>query len=264
MKPTILITAPEHYSSRLEASFKRYQDQVSVVHIPMVQSTFATNNTQMQELCTHLHGYDFVVCLSRKAIDAMHYYGHICDDLTQTQFLAIGKDNDYLQDKLGVTPPFIAEESSPLGIAQALEARGFGKGCRIAALSPAFVDLEEPQTVPVFIKRLKELNIDVQRIDAYVNMASELSERKKAYDLIIDQQISTVVFTSGSEVVAFKEGLEEVYGSDADSVLESIDVACMGPYTAAQAKLIGLKVDKIPTKFHSFDDLTAYLNASKP
>ncbi len=264
MKPTILITAPQHYSSRLETSFKRYQDQVSVVHIPMVQSTIATNNTQMQDLCTHLHEYDFVVCLSRKAIDAMHYYGHNHDDLTQTQFLAIGKDNDYLQDKLGVTPPFIAEESSPLGIAHALEARGFTKGCRIAALSPAFVDLEEPQTVPVFIKRLKVLNIDVQRIDAYVNMASELSERKKAYDLIIDQQISTVVFTSGSEVVAFKEGLEEVYGTDADSVLELIDVACMGPYTAAQARLIGLKVDKIPTKFHSFDDLTAYLIASKP
>ena len=73
MKPTILITAPQHYSSRLEASFKRYQDQVSIVHIPMVQSTIATNNKQMQELCTHLHEYDFVVCLSRKAIDAMHY-----------------------------------------------------------------------------------------------------------------------------------------------------------------------------------------------
>ena len=115
MKPTILITAPQHYSSRLEASFKRYQDQVNVLHIPMVQSTFATNNRQMQELCTHLHEYDFVVCLSRKAIDAMHYYRHNHDDLTQTQFLAIGKDNDYLQDKLGVTPPFIAERTGLLG-----------------------------------------------------------------------------------------------------------------------------------------------------
>lgn len=259
MKKNILITAPRHYTQRLLTAFEKYKEEVEVTNIAMVESTFDTANDEMQKLCADLGMFDFVVCLSRKAVDAMHNCCDCAEQLGKTQFLAIGKDNEYLHDVLGVTPPFISKEPSPIGIAHALKERGLNEGCRLAALAPAFVGMVEPRTVPDFMAKLSELGVQTHRVDAYVNMATELSARKQAYDLIIDKRIDCVAFTSGSEVMAFNDGLKEVYGTDACCILNDVAIACMGPYTAMQAKRIGLKVDWVPAEFNSFDDFTACL-----
>ena len=160
MKKNILITAPRHYTQRLLTAFEKYKEEVEVTNIAMVESTFDTANDEMQKLCADLGMFDFVVCLSRKAIDAMHNYCDCAEQLGKTQFLAIGKDNEYLHDVLGVTPPFISKEPSPIGIAHALKERGLNEGCRLAALAPAFVGMEEPRTVPALLgSRLVYLSV---------------------------------------------------------------------------------------------------------
>lgn len=98
MNRKLLITAPMHYSQRLLKAFERYKDRVDVLHIPMVESTFDNTSEQMRELCENLDKYDFVILLSRKAIESMHFHWHNRKELGSARFLAIGKDNDYMYE----------------------------------------------------------------------------------------------------------------------------------------------------------------------
>ena len=89
MKKNILITAPRHYTQRLLTAFEKYKEEVEVTNIAMVESTFDTANDEMQKLCADLGMFDFVVCLSRKAVDAMHNCCDRAEQLDKTQFLAL-------------------------------------------------------------------------------------------------------------------------------------------------------------------------------
>lgn len=254
MKKNILITAPAHYAHRLQAAFQHYQESVNVIHIPMVQSMFNEKSAEVTNFYAHINSYDYVICLSRKAIEAVHHsLKDRCHAVT-AQFLAIGKDNEALRNLLCVEPTFISKEPSPMGIATELHHRGIPPHHHVAVLSPAFIDLDEPQTVPLFLEKLQQQGINAQRINVYSNMATAIDARKQAYDAIIDGKVSHIAFTSGCEVMAFNSGLKEIYGTDAAYILQNVCVACMGPYTASQATVIGLKVDMIPKDFNSFND----------
>lgn len=259
MNRKLLITAPMHYSQRLLKAFERYKDRVDVLHIPMVESTFDNTSEQMRELRDNLDKYDFVIPLSRKAIESMHFHWHNRKELGSARFLAIGKDNDYMRELMGIEPPFVSTEPSPMGIAKELERRDMARGKRMAVVGPAFKGMEEPRTVPDFLDELERLGTKIKRFGAYLNMPTELRLRKKAYELIKNKDLTGIAFTSGSEVVAFSDGLKEVYGKDAHYLLGELTLCYLGPYTAKQANLTGLKTDIVSTCFNSFDDFTAYL-----
>lgn len=265
-KKTILITAPQHYRQRMEQAFAPYHEVMTAVYIPMIASEVSVNHKEMLQWAGEVATFDYVVCVSRRAIDAAAQYlnaekasQNAENTPSAAAFIAIGKDNEYMKEQLGVTPFFVSDEASPQGIANEIKRRGNYQGKRIAVIAPEFIGINEPDTVPSFTHQLQEMGMEVSRINAYATVATPLSERKEAYDRIINQEIDCVAFTSGGEMLSFDQGLKEAYGTDAACILESIHVACMGPYTARQARNTGINITSAASAYSSFDDFTQHL-----
>jgi len=88
----------------------------------------------------------------------------------------------------------------------------------------------------VLVDGLKELGADVETVIAYrtVNVEGSISRLRQ----VLEDGIDIATFTSSSTV----KGLMDLIDGDG-SVLSGIDVACIGPVTANEARNFGLSVD---------------------
>jgi len=241
----ILITSPVSYSKRFSDVFSG--SHLNPVAIPMIETVIPENRPDMNRLFTNIHRFEYIAFSSRNAIESFYRLQSKRNrSLKGIKFCAIGKDTDYMVEKLGVHPAVHPDEPSPMGIAGKLGEDKNILGKTIAALVPSVEGIEEPDVVPDFLAELSGIGMNVTRVDAYITRPVDKISIERAVKLITLKKIQCIAFTSSAEV-------EILLQNTADKgLLESIAIACFGPYTAAYAQKRGLPIAIIAKDFSSF------------
>lgn len=242
----VVFTAPLSYSSRFVGATRSLG--ISAQSIPVISTDIDSASSETKALVSAPDRYDYVIFCSRKAVDAYAYYetsAH-AHGKTATQYLAIGKDVDYLRERTGLDVAFLSHEASPLGLVAALKSRHITNK-KVTVLAPGMRGIEEPFVVPQFIAALQETGLEVTRIDAYYTRPVT-SNVNALIRLLEDGKVSLLAFTSGGEIEALMTGIAHS-GKDTAKLLQSVPVACFGPYTRRCAFKYRLDVKVVATDF---------------
>jgi len=241
----ILITSPKGYSERFKDVFS--ESQLNPIAVPLIETVIPDNMPEMNRLFMNLHHYEYIAFSSRKAIESFYQVQRIKNlPLTDIKFCAIGKDSDYMVEKLGVQPAIHPDEPSPLGIACKLGEDKNIRGKTIATIVPKVEGIDEPDVVPDFLAKLTGMGMNVTRVNAYITRPVDKAQIDRAIKLIASEEIKCIAFTSSAEVEILLQNMGD------KSQLEPIAIACFGPYTAAFAKKRELKVSIVAQDFSSF------------
>lgn len=241
----ILITSPKGYSERFKDVFE--ESQLSPIAIPMIETVVPQDMPDIDKLLGNIRDYEYIAFSSRKAIESFYQkWNQNRIDISHIKFCAIGKDTEYMIEKLGVVPAVYPDEPSPMGIANKLGEERNIKGKKIAVLVPEVKGIDEPDVVPDFLARLNETGMNVTRINAYITRTVDESEIEKAIYLISTKEVKCVAFTSSAEVEILLQHIED------KNILNDVAIACFGPYTSAFAQKKGLDVAIVAKDFGSF------------
>lgn len=247
---SILITSPSGYATRFQKLFEG--SALTPIVIPMIETVIPQDCKEMDRLLEQLNDYDYMAFSSRKAIESLALRlqkdSTSRDKLSSVKCCAIGKDAEYLQERLHCTNAVQPDEASPMGIVRKLKEIPNIAGKSIAVLAPKVEGMTEPDVVPNFIHALQELNMKVTRIPAYLTRTADDEALARAIELIRKQKITCIAFTSGTEI----EVLLNALGNDT-SLLSHTTIACFGPYTAMYAEKKKLKVGIVAKDFSSFE-----------
>lgn len=263
MSNSVLITAPASYSRRFAHALEAHH--LSPLAIPLIETLPTADTASMQALLAHdLQDVDYVMFCSRCAIESFcealtHKYGdaagttagssRIAEVVASCAFATIGKDGDYLAERLHVQPTVCPAEPSPSGIAAMLGEDAAIAGRTIAVLAPCVQVIEEPDVVPRFIAQLTALDMRILRVDAYVTRPVSETTAAGAARVLLDGAVRGVAFTSSAEIT--------VLLGASPQCLANVNVWCFGPYTGGFAAKLGVKVDCMATDFSSFDGFAA-------
>lgn len=260
MSASVLITAPESYSRRFATALEAHH--LAPVAVPLIETVPTSNTaTMLALLANDLQDVDYVMFCSRCAIESFcaaltHKYGdaaegssRIAQTIARCAFATIGKDGDYLAERLHVRPTVCPAEPSPSGIAAKLGEDAAIAGRTIAVLSPCVEVIEEPDVVPRFLAQLAELKMRVLRVDAYVTRPVSAATVSRAAQMLLDGAVKGVAFTSSAEITVLLQASPQC--------LEKVSVWCFGPYTGGFASKLGVKVDCMAADFSSFDGFAA-------
>lgn len=180
---------------------------------------------------------------------------------------ALGKDAELLDKeflaklcrdprRIEVTVPPVA---TPTGLVESL---GLGRGRRILCPVPLVVGIAEPPVVPNFLRDLASKDWVPVKVHAYetrwagTGCAEALVRRMEG-----EEGLDAIVFTSIGEVEGLLKSLRED-GLDWGMVKRrcpGLVVAAHGPVTAAGAERLGITVDVVSSRFHSFDGVVESL-----
>jgi uroporphyrinogen-III synthase len=226
------------------------ETDATTVSLPMVETTIPEENPQLESLLKNPEQFNWIAFSSRKAIQAFAQYKEklkIPDQaLKKIHFCAIGKDAEYLENCLGISPSFTPAEPSPSGIVEALEQIEGTSGQHIAVLAPKVEGLSEPNIVPDFVTQLTNIGMNVQQINVYSTHPSSIVHPNEWLRSIWSGEYDVIAFTSSAEVEAFLNFTNE------QPLPPSQIFACFGPYTSANAQKMGLNIEIVSSDFHSF------------
>ncbi|RTE08022.1 uroporphyrinogen-III C-methyltransferase [Paenibacillus whitsoniae] len=90
-------------------------------------------------------------------------------------------------------------------------------------------------------KRLGELGLSVTEVDIYENVLS-VDDGDELLQLLTTQSIHIITFTSSSTVTNLFEALRQLGVEDPLSLLQGVEIACIGPKTAETAAKAGLPI----------------------
>ncbi|AIN95298.1 uroporphyrinogen III synthase-like protein [Leishmania panamensis] len=276
MSKTILVAAPEVYSKRFAQALEVHH--LIPIAVPVIKTIATPDTADMRTLLENdLDDIDYIAFCSRCAVDSLsaalnHRYG-CCEELVSGRtssapvedegkrativatvlakctLIAIGKDADYVLERLRILPGICPDEPSPAGIAAKLAEGGRAEGRTIAVLAPCVGGFAEPDVVPRFVDQLKGMGMRVVRVDAYVTRPVSEEAVSAAVTALTSGSVHCVAFTSASEI--------SVLLSRSPQCLANIDVACFGPYTAGFAAQHGVTVSCVAKDFSSFDGFAA-------
>ncbi len=243
----IIVTAPENYSRRFQEALAQRAEQTNIetTYLPLISTTRLEDLSLMESFLDEIAKFDFVIFCSRKAVECFtEYVAELgCTLPKYVGYCAIGKDNEALKQYLNIKPSFIAPEASPQGIINWFENHQEHRGKKVAILAPIVEGLKTPDTVPMFVKGLKSQGLEIKEVGCYTT-----KENHKATSelLLTINKADGVAFCSGTEVDIFIQtvGLEAT---------KSISTLVFGPYTAAYAQKLGLRVDLTNQNFENFD-----------
>ncbi|MBS0011808.1 MAG: uroporphyrinogen-III synthase [Bacteroidales bacterium] len=244
----VFFGTPDGYAERLAVEIHKAGG--IPVSVPLIETVILDTNPGIDSLLKHLAEIDYIAFSSRKAIEA---FISRADSATieylrtgNIRLCAIGKDAELLKDEIGLITYIEPEEPSPRGIINELSEIKDIKGKSIAVITPSVRDIPEPDVVPDFIEGLKEIGMDVIRVDAYyTGPVKDLDFEKYRYDLA-EGYYDVIAFTSTAEIEVFLLMMDDQTLAD-DQV-----IACFGPYTASNARNMGLDVDIVAGDFSSF------------
>ncbi|RVX09655.1 hypothetical protein VitviT2T_013050 [Vitis vinifera] len=174
---------------------------------------------------------------------------------------ALGKDAELLNEdflsklckktqRIRVTVPPVA---TPTGLVESL---GVGRGRRVLCPVPLVAGLVEPPVVPNFLRDLALRDWVPVKVHAYETRwagprcAERVVRRSEG-----EEGLDAIVFTSTGEVEGLLKSLREL-GLDWRLLKErypGLVVAAHGPVTASGAERLGIRVDVVSSRFHSFD-----------
>ncbi|MBE9042564.1 uroporphyrinogen-III synthase [Oscillatoriales cyanobacterium LEGE 11467] len=243
----ILITAPRTYASRLA------QQIVDIGGLPILMPTIETcwleDYTDLDRALQQLDRFNWIAFTSRNGIDAvaerLDRLGLSPSALTNCRSIAIGRDASRLTE-LGIRADMVPTEPSPHGIAMELSGVADIASQSILVPVPQVVDLREPNIVPNFIAALENLGMNVTRVPAYTTRRSLPNRYEIELNLVCQGQIDAIAFSSSAEIESFIRTIDSPHD------YAGCAIACFGPYTAANAKRLGMQVAIVSEDYSSF------------
>jgi len=249
----IVVTAPAVYASRLQKALEKYG--ASVILMPMIETLVYDSLSGFSQLLHDIKpgvsvsdAFDFIVLPSRNAIKAydnemhLHFLGKIP---YKANYYVLGSDKKYLE-QLGYSTPIVIPEPSMMGILAYIKSNAIYKGKKMLLVAPKVSMINEPNVVPQFMREALKMGIECNRIDGYTTRPVNDACTQMTLSGLREGKYDMVAFSSGGELFAMAE-----MGSPDDL---NCAVACFGPYTASNAKKVGIKVDMVSQNFRSFDD----------
>ncbi len=227
-----------------------------VVEIPTIRITPPGDYAELDDALRRLPGVDWVVFTSTNAVDAVFdrlgKAGLDSRALHGTRVAAIGRSTARsLQDR-GIAADLVASLSISEGLVQDMAALGVA-GSRI--LVPGAESRRE-----ALASGLADLGAEVEVIAAYRTVNVESSPA--AVEAALADGIDVATFTSASTV----RGLVRLINGDVEK-LDGVEVACIGPVTAAEARGAGLDVAILAgesTVEGLVEAITDYYGGSRP
>ncbi|KAL7094193.1 hypothetical protein ACP275_11G086500 [Erythranthe tilingii] len=175
---------------------------------------------------------------------------------------ALGKDSELLTEsfvaKLCVNPGRIRVLVPPIATPSGLvEALGLGFGRKVLCPVPLVIGLKEPPVVPEFLAGLARRGWVPVRVNAYETRWRGGGVAGLVAGMMEEEHcgVDAIVFTSTAEVEGLLKSLEEL-GLDWGMVRRMCPrmvAAAHGPVTAVGAEQLGVEIDVVSSKFHSFD-----------
>ena len=243
----ILITAPRNYAARLAQQII-YQGGLPLL-TPSIETCSLADPIALDAALRHLDDFDWLAFTSRNGINAlvqrMAFLGLSLSTLKRCQLSAIGQDAESLT-RLGLTVDLLPPEPSPAGLIAEFAKFPDILGKRILVPAPEVVGLPEPNVIPNFISALQRLGMQVTRAPAYITRCLDKESYQVELDLIRQGKIDVIAFSSTGEV----EGFLQMVNSNGDYA--HCQIACFGPYTAANAQKLGMSVAIVADDYSSF------------
>lgn len=250
----ILITAPRNYALRFAQAVLR-QGGLPIL-MPTIETDLLPDYTELDAALRQHQHLDWIGFTSRNGIESVL---HRCDalglalkDLNHCHLAAIGRDAERLRE-VGLRVSLLPSEPSPRGIVAELAQRPASRGQRILVPAPAVEGLEEPDVIPNFVAGLEEITMIPVRVPAYRTRVLEAQRYQLELDLIRRGVVDAIAFSSAGEVAGFLSMIEPPTDGPA--------ICCFGPYTAANARRMGLEPSVVASDFSSFDGFVAAIAA---
>ncbi|WP_416289657.1 uroporphyrinogen-III synthase [Nostoc sp. UHCC 0251] len=259
----ILVTAPRNYAYRLSEQIIKQGGLP--VFMPTIETCYLSNYTKLDNALNQIGEFDWIIFTSRNGITA---FFHRMNDLDipvsvvqKCQLCALGKDAESLLSFCGKVD-LIPTESSPGGIVAELAKLPEIHQKKVLIPAPEVFGLPEPDVVPNLITDLQQLGIEVTRVPTYITQGLNTSIYSVELDMIRQGWIDVIAFSSTAEVESFLTMV------NSQNDYERCIIACFGPYTAANARKLGMNVSIVAKDYSSFEGFaeamstTGYANAT--
>ncbi|HEY9606651.1 MAG TPA: uroporphyrinogen-III synthase [Allocoleopsis sp.] len=244
----IVITAPRNYAARLSAQLVN-KGGLPIL-MPTIETCLLEDYAELDNILQQINQIDWIAFTSRNGIEAFFHRMNILDipisQLEHCQLCAIGKDSERLSALCGRVE-LVPQESSPQGIVAELSQIPNIYRQTILVPAPVVVGIPEPNVVPKFISDLTQLGMNVTRVPTYTTRCLEKSSYTVELNLIRQGLIDAIAFSSTAEVESFLSMVNST------SDYEHCVIACFGPYTAANAGKLGVKVSIVAKDYSSFE-----------
>ena len=227
-----------------------------VVEVPTIRIEPPEDYCEIDEALRRLPGFDWVVFTSTNAVDAV--FGRLREAgldsraLHGTRVAAIGQSTARSLRDVGIAADLVASLSIAEGLVKEMAALGVA-GSHI--LVPGAETRRE-----ALASGLAELGAEVEVVAAYRTVNVEGSPA--AVEAALANGIDVATFTSSSTV----RGLVRLLGGDVRK-LDGVDIACIGPVTAAEVRSAGLDVAILAqesTVEGLVDAITDYYGGGRP
>ncbi|RAM49018.1 MAG: uroporphyrinogen-III synthase [Hapalosiphonaceae cyanobacterium JJU2] len=243
----ILVTAPRNYAARLLPELIA-QGALPVL-MPTIETCLVANFTALDAALAQINTFDWIAFTSRNGINAffqrLEQLGIEVSVLKNCRISAVGKDAERLAS-FGVEVDLVPQEPSPKGIiAELAKIPDINKQTVLVPV-PEVVGITEPNIIPNFLAGLKNLGMAVTRVPTYMTRCLDKSLYDVELNLIRQGKIDAIAFSSTAEISGFLQMI-----TSKTDYQQSV-IACFGPYTAANAKSLGMNVSIVAKNYSSF------------
>jgi len=238
----VVVTRPRAQALELVSQLK--QLGAEPIEIPTIQIMSPDDPTPIADACARIGSFDWVVFTSANAVSqVMHRLldgpGDI-RDLTDVRLCAVGPATaaalSMYSLKVDLTPEIYRTEGVVRALCQDRDLTGvrmlLPRGDLARDLLPA---------------ELRRAGADVTTVTAYrtVPVDLERADSPDLYQLLLKRRVDIVTFTSESSVKNLVLALGE---NQSVNLLKGVDIACIGPVTAAVAARLGIPATIIPSE----------------
>ncbi len=243
----ILITAPRNYISRFATEIINYGGLPIIM--PTIETCYLSSYEKLDYCLKNITQFNYIAFTSRNGINGVisriETLNIPLSCFDNCQLIAIGKDAERLEE-MGLNVAIIPEEPSPQGIVSELAKIPNIEQQSILVPIPQVMGISEPDIIPNFITALETLGMKITPVYAYKTRCLEASLYNIEIELIKQGQIDVIAFSSTAEIESFLQLVQNTQLS------KKCLIACFGPYTAGNAKKLGLTVDIVGKDYHSF------------
>lgn len=226
----VLVTRSRKQASVLVKLLER--EGAQPVELPAIEISPIADNTALDAALKNVASYDWVFFTSANAVEilfaGMKTLGMDTRDLGGAKVAAIGKSTASALGQQGIRPDILPDEFSSEGLITAMAAVDLA-GKRVLLPRGTLADDTLPQG-------LDDLGAEVDDIGIYTTTVPE-GAAAKARELLAQGRVDAATFTSASTV----SNLCDLLDGD-KSLLEGVQVGCIGPLTASAARERGLDI----------------------
>ena len=239
----IVVTRPRAQAAELVTRLE--QLGADPVEVPTIKIVAPKDPAPLDGACAQIGEFDWVVFTSANAVS--HFMRRLLAgpgdvrDLKDVKLCAVGPATAAALSQYSLRIDLVPEEYRTEGVIRALRQDRDLTGMRI--LLPR-ADLAR-DLLPA---GLRQAGANVTSVTAYRTAPVDLegAGAPDIYRLLLERRVDIVTFTSGSSVKNFVR----VLGADqAADLLRRVDVACIGPVTAAVATRLGVSTTIMPVDF---------------